>query len=119
MADPNLRDFYGRIYRIQKRHRRGGGFEATGTLSRAYFVPPPSRSFHIVRPLVMVVIAVTVVKVLMLSVVGPADYANRIAGLQAGGTIDRVGAVVMSVDPVTGFLAEKISDLRSSQAAAK
>lgn len=119
MADPNLRDFYGRIYRIQKRHRRGGGFEATGTLGRAYFVPQPSRSFHIVRPIVLVIIAVTFVKVLILSVVGPADYASRIAGLQSGSTIDRVGAVVMSVDPVTGFLAEKIAVLRTSQAAAK
>lgn len=119
MADPNLRDFYGRIYRIQKRHRRGGGFEATGTLGRSYFVPPPSRSINIVRPLVMVVIAVTFVKVLMLAVIGPADYASRIAGLQAGGTIDRVGAVVMAVDPVTGFLAGKIDDLRGKLAPAK
>jgi flagellar basal body-associated protein FliL len=119
MADPNLRDFYGRIYRIQKRHRRGGGFEATGTLGRSYFVAPPSRSINIVRPLIMVAIAVTVVKVLMLAAVGPADYASRIAALESGSTIDRVGAVVMTVDPVTGFLAGKISDLRNAQTAAK
>lgn len=119
MADPNLRDFYGRIYRIQKRHRRGGGFEATGTLGRSYFVAPPTRSINIIRPLIMVAISVTMIKVLMLAAIGPADYATRIAGLEAGSTIDRIGAVVMTVDPVTGFLAGKISDLRSLQAAAK
>lgn len=114
MADPNLRDFYGRIYRIQKRHRQGGGFEAAGTLGRAYFQPPQSRSLAapVLRALIMMLVAVTLVKVLMLSAVGPQEYATRLSVLQQGDSFDRVGAFVMTADPVTTFLAGKVAALR-------
>lgn len=114
MADSNLRDFYGRIYRIQKRHREGGGFEAAGTLGRAYFQPPPSRSHvaPVLRAIVMVFAAVTLVKVMILSAIGPHDYADRLSMLRQGDSLDRAGAVVMVADPVTTFLAGKIAALR-------
>lgn len=108
MADQNLNDFYGRIYKIRKTHRRGGGFEAAGTLSRAYFVPPPSRSFpvmRVARPLVMLLAAVTILKALILAEIGPTAYETHVAALQEGDAFDKIGAVLMTPDPVARLVA--------------
>ncbi len=115
MADPNLRDFYGRIYRIQKAHSRGGGFEAEGALGRSYFVAPPARSLafgRLLRPLLYLAIVITLVKAFIFAQIGPATYASRVAALQKGDSIDRVGAFIMIVDPATAYLAGKIEGLR-------
>lgn len=114
MADPNVKDFYGRLYRIKKTHRRGGGFEAAGTLGRAYFVTPPGRrSFllPLLRPLLILVVCLTLLKAVILSSIGGAAYLDRMASLQNGDRISRVGAVVMRIDPVTQYLADKVAQL--------
>ena len=36
MYDPNMRDFYRRVGRIERTHAQGGGFEAAGTLGMTY-----------------------------------------------------------------------------------
>lgn len=115
MADPNLRDFYGRIYRIRKSHSRGGGFEAAGTLGRAYFIPQPARSLRLgrmLRPLLLLIVAVTILKAAILTEIGPQAYAARLATLQKGDALDRIGALIMVADPATSFIAAKVAGLR-------
>lgn len=107
MADPNLKDFYGRVYKIRKSHRRGGGFEAAGTLGRAYFVPRQGKAFPImavVKPLGYVVAAMIVLKALIMNQIGPDAYLQHIQTLFSGDTFDKVGAVLMMPDPVSSFL---------------
>ncbi len=113
MVDRNLQDFYGRLYRIQKIRRRGGGFEAPGTLGKSYFVPRASRNIPIVGPLLIVLVAVTCLKAVILAEVGTKNYDSRIAALEEGGIIDRIGGLVMIADPATEYLSGKIQTLRT------
>lgn len=111
MADPNIQDFYGRLYRIRKTYSRGGGFEAEGTLGRAYFVAPRRRRstlLILVRPLLFLAIFLTLLKAVILSSIGPSAYMDRMATLQNGDRISQAGEVVMQIDPVTRYLADKI-----------
>jgi hypothetical protein len=105
MADAHLRDFYGRVYRIRKNYRRGGGFEAAGTLGRADFVPPPPvrlvPASTILRSLIYTLVSVTLLKALILANIGAADYGARLAVLAKGDALSRIGAVIMTADPVT------------------
>lgn len=115
MADQNLRDFYGRVYKIRKNHSRGGGFEASGTLGRSYFVPPPGRSLPILRiakPAIVLLAVVVILKALILAQIGPTAYETHIAVLQEGDTFDRIGAVLMAPDPAARLLASAFSAAR-------
>lgn len=112
MADPNIRDFYGRVYRIKKSHSRGGGFEAPGTLGRGYtLVPRARRSVRLpfVRPILIMVICVTVLKAVILSFIGLPAYTERVNSLRQGDWIARTGAVIMTIDPATRYLSTKVS----------
>ena len=53
-ADPNLNDFYGRVARIEKAHKKGYGFEARGTLGRSSSYKREKASWRLVKPLVLV-----------------------------------------------------------------
>ena len=113
MVDRNLTDFYGRLYRIQKIRRRGGGFEAAGTLGRAYFVPRPRRrGLPILGPLLIVIVAVTCLKGVIFNAVGPGVYDARIASLQkSASTMDEIGGLIMQAGPATHYIANKIASL--------
>lgn len=111
MADPNIQDFYGRLYRIRKTYSRGGGFEAAGTLGRAYFVPPRRRRSFLVlliRPLLFLAVFVTLLKAVILSSIGATAYMDRLATLQNGDRISQAGEVIMKIDPATRYIADKI-----------
>lgn len=111
--DPNMQDFYKRIGRIDEIRRSGGGFEAQGTLGRAYFQNDRARPrFVWLRALLPVLLAVIVVKAAVLSRVGEATYDERVATLAVGDTADQVGAMLLQSDPATVWLAGKISEMR-------
>lgn len=116
VADPNLKDFYVRLGRIEKIRRAGGGFEAAGTLglSRyAQYARPQRRSLPIFRPLLVVFIAVIGIKGLIHHQVGADTYAARVEALRQGGSVDQVGAFMMQADPLTVFVSAQIRDLFS------
>ena len=109
MADPNLTDFYGRVARFERARANGYGFDAPGTLGRSYFEKKsrPHKSWR--GPVLLVIICIFGMKGAILQSVGGQAYDNRVAGLQAGEGFDRLGGWLMQADPVTVFVAEKIT----------
>lgn len=107
MHDPNLQDFYGRVDRIERTHKAGGGFEAAGTLGMTYYnsLKLQKRRGTWIFPAAMVCLAVVAIKAGVLANIGGNAYGERIAALQAGGMADRVGAWVLQADPLTVKLA--------------
>ena len=108
MSDPNLTDFYARIDRIAQMRARGYGFEAAGTLGRPGMAKPRGRGLALLRSLAFVLICAFGVKAMMQYRVGPDLYDSRVARLQDGDAIDRLGAALMRADPVTLYLADQL-----------
>ncbi|WP_102222717.1 hypothetical protein [Acidimangrovimonas sediminis] len=108
MANPNLVDFEGRLKRIQKIRRSGGGFEASGALGRSAFNRAPRRSVPIVGPLLIVLMAVFALKAVIYAKIGERAYESRVAELSAGKGVQPLGAFIMQSDPLTVALAQKV-----------
>ncbi len=96
-----MRDFHGRLDRIERIHDAGGGFEASGTLGLTYYNNHRRRRLGRLLPLVLILASIVVVKAGVLARLGPDPYAERLARLQAGDALDRVGAYVLQADPLT------------------
>lgn len=111
MADPNLSDFYGRLGRIQKAHKKGYGFEAVGTLGRSYYTKQARRRPSFIGPIVVVLLGVIGLKGAIRYSVGSATYDQRVAALQKGDSVERLGAYIMSADPATLFVSARIREL--------
>lgn len=103
MLDPNLRDFQGRVARIEKTHAAGGGFEADGTLGMYYYnsLKVRRRRGTWIFPLALVFATVLAMKAAVLATVGAEAYGERITALRSGGMVDVIGAWVLQADPVT------------------
>lgn len=102
MHDPNIKDFYDRIGRLQKAHARGEGFEAPGTLGRSYYYrKPKKRPMKMVLPMVFVAMSVFGLKGAIHYQIGAQTYESRVSQLNKGEGFDRLGSVLMSADPVT------------------
>jgi hypothetical protein len=106
MTDPNREDFYGRIARLERAHSRGLGHEATGALGRSAFFRPARRRMPILRGSLFVLATVIGLKTTLYAGMPQSVYLSRLAALKQGTAIERVGAVLMTPDPVTGWLAE-------------
>ena len=111
MADPNLKDFYVRLGRIEKIRRNGGGFEAVGTLGLSHHSRAQRRNTPIFRPMLVVFLAVISVKGVIHHQVGGETYIARVEALRQGGSVDKLGAFIMQADPLTAFVSAQISDV--------
>ncbi len=109
MADPNLVDFYGRVARFERARANGYGFDAEGTLGRSHFTKKTRSHKSWRRTAILVIFCVFGMKGAILQSVGAQSYDSRVAGLQAGEGFDRLGGWLMQADPVTVFVAEKIT----------
>jgi len=107
-----MRDFHGRLDRIEQIHDAGGGFEATGTLGQSYYTRHRRRRLRLGRfaLLVLILASFVLVKAGMLVRLGPETYAERVSRMQAGDALDRVGAYVLQADPLTQRIAELLRD---------
>lgn len=115
MYDPQLREFHGRLARLDKMHRRGFGFEAPGTLGRSYYTRRARRQVPVLRPLILVVAMVILIKAVLLSQIGAADYNERLARVSEGSAVERAGAYIMQIDPATAWLGEELRKLLSGK----
>ena len=111
VTDPNLKDFYVRLGRIEKIRRAGGGFEAAGTLGLSYSAPEERRSMPVFRPLLVVFLAIIAIKGVIHHEVGAQTYAARVEVLRVGTSIDQIGAFIMQADPITVFVSDQIRDV--------
>jgi hypothetical protein len=102
MSDPNMRDFYGRVGRIEDMHRKGYGFEADGTLGMSHFrTRQKTRRVGWLMPLALVLGTVVMIKAAVLANIGPEAYTDRVARLSSGSRADKIGAYVLQADPLT------------------
>jgi hypothetical protein len=107
MSDPNIDEFYGRVARIERAHANGQSFVAVGTLGR----PEPRRSsrvWPIARSLIFVALLITLFKAALLHQIGEGAYGAKVASLWTGGAIDRLGAALMTADPLTVWVARQL-----------
>lgn len=100
-ADPNLNEFYGRVSRIERAHRKGYGFEARGTMGRSSTWKRDRSAWRFVKPLLVVMAVGLVLKGAIHHYVGAELYADRVAVLMAGEGFDRIGGTLMQADAVT------------------
>ncbi len=110
MADPNLIDFYSRVARFERARSDGYGFDAPGTLGRSYYQRKARPRRGILGPLLLVALCGFGLKGAILHTVGSESYNLRVEHLLAGEGFDRLGGWLMQADPVTRFVADKITD---------
>ena len=108
MADPNLREFYGRVSRIEKAYDQGRGFEASGALGRSHYASRRRFRIPVMGPVLVVVCGVIGLKAAIHQGVGAGVYDERVAALWQGDGIDRMGAAIMQPDAATIWLSEQI-----------
>lgn len=111
LADPIMQNFHGRLRRIEKIHRRGGGFEAAGTLGQSFYTRLRRNRRPVLRPALTVLAVFLCFKALTLAHLGAADYGTRIQTLRAGNTLQQFGAHLMAIDPITDAAAAGIRPL--------
>ena len=109
MADPNLTDFYGRVARIRKARSKGYGFEAPGTLGRSHYVQANAKRRSMIGPVLFLLICAVLLKGMIYHAVGTAAYNERVASLQAGEGIERIGGWLMQEEPATILVSNKIT----------
>lgn len=112
MIDPNMRDFYGRVGRIERTYQMGGGFEAAGTLGMTYYnsLKVRRRRMTWLLPVVLVLGTIVAIKAAVLANIGQETYAERIAALSSGDMADRIGAYILQADPLTQYVAAQIEN---------
>ena len=109
MNDPQHEIFVKRLKRVERLNRRGGGFEAVGTLGRSHYTRSRRRSRSIWGPVIIAALAFLILKSLMVQQMGALAYEQRIADLKTGTTVEQVGAFVLQADPATVWLSEQIN----------
>lgn len=110
MYDPNIKDFYQRVGRLKKAHAKGYGFEARGTLGRsAYYRKPRKNRAAMALPMVFLLVSAFALKGAIHYSVGAKTYENRVAALQNGEGFDKLGATLMTADPVTLWVSGTMS----------
>ena len=108
-----MQNFRGRLSRIDKTHRRGGGFEAAGTLGQSFYTRRARRSRRrpVLRPALTVLAVFLCFKAMTLAHLGFADYNGRLEALRTGSTVQQIGAHLMAVDPITQAAAAGLKPL--------
>lgn len=109
MTDPNLKDFYGRVARIEKARSKGYGFEAAGTLGRSYYHRPTTQRRSILGPILFLLLCTFLLKGTIYHSIGPDSYNERVAALQAGDGIEPAGGWLMQPEAATIFVADQIT----------
>lgn len=113
MQDPQRHEFSGRLRRIEKIHRRGGGFEAIGTLGQSHYTRMRLQTQRrpLLRSAVILLASIVLLKGLLLASLGEVAYAEKLARLEAGSLVDQAGAFIMGPDPLSSTIAKLIAPI--------
>jgi hypothetical protein len=103
-------DFDNRLRRIQRsRVKLANGYvSVVGDYGLIVIKPRRQAARFVLRPFVFLAIGLLVFKSLILAALGQPVYEDRLAALQDGSTIERAGAWVMQIDPVSEGLAAQM-----------
>lgn len=112
MSDVKQLQFGQRLRRIEKAHKKlGRGAVVTMTEDGLLVAKPQPLSAGVpLRGVFMALCVLLGFKAFLFSQLGEASYQDRIALLESGSTMERMGAYVMKVDPVTVWLSGLISE---------
>ncbi|MEO1453794.1 MAG: hypothetical protein AAFV31_08225 [Pseudomonadota bacterium] len=108
MGDTNMKNYYQRLDRIGRTHNELAKGYVTEVTNDGLIVHRPRRVRRGLLPwrgILFVLVMGMLFKALLLAYIGEAEYASRVASLQAGTTAEQVGAFVMKADPVTQYIA--------------
>jgi hypothetical protein len=109
MFDPNIKDFYDRVARLKKAHAEGYAFEAEGVLGRSHYRRPKRKNYlKLLLPVAFFFVTALGMKGGIYYFVGAQTYEDRVAALQKGEGIDKLGAVLMEPDDLTLWISEGI-----------
>jgi hypothetical protein len=106
MADPGRDEFYGRVARIERAHAHGFGHEAHGTLGRSAHYRRRRGRIPLLRGSIFVLATLIGLKATLYQGLPEETYMSRLAELKQGTAIERVGAALMTPDPLTRWLGE-------------
>ena len=111
MFDPNIKDFYERVGRLNKAHAKGYGFEAVGVLGRSHYRQSPRKNrLRFLLPVAFLLMAGIALKGTVHYFVGAQTYADRVVELQNGAGFDKLGAAIMAADPLTLWVSKALRD---------
>ncbi|PRY22647.1 hypothetical protein CLV78_106188 [Aliiruegeria haliotis] len=107
MSDTQMKEFEGRIKRIEKINRRGGGFEAVGTLGQSFYTRARKRTQRrpLLRSTIVVLMVMVTFKGFLLAANGETAYTAKLEALQEGTAVQKAGSFVMAIDPLTRAVA--------------
>ncbi len=111
MADAKQIQFGHRLKRIDRSHRRLAQGYVTSVNHDGLIIARPARRSS-GMPLRGVFLCLTVLltfKAFVYAQIGAAAYADRVALLESGTIVEKLGAYVMVADPVTVWLAQQIN----------
>ncbi len=113
MRDPQMKAFSGRLRRIEKTQRSGGGFEAAGTLGQSHYTRARRRAERrpLLRPALTIVTVIVAMKGCLLAAIGERSYLEKVQGLMDGNLFEQGMAFVMAADPVSNAVAHVIAPL--------
>jgi hypothetical protein len=112
VSQRQLKQFRQRLKRIARIHRRGGGFEAAGTLGQSFYTRQAKRQQRpVLRPAITIVATLVTMKAVAAASMEEGAYAARVANLSGGTAIERAGALVMKPDPISRTLAQWMQPL--------
>ena len=107
MTDVKQMQFENRLRQIGKKHRKlSQGYVTTVTADGLIVANPQRKSgHHVVRSVFLCLAVMLAFKIFLYLEIGRDAYLARVAELQNGSMLDKVGAYVMVPDPLTVNLA--------------
>ncbi|SFP95844.1 hypothetical protein SAMN05421853_10130 [Roseivivax halotolerans] len=111
--DTAHKSFIQRQKKLNKKHRRLASGYVNRLNENGVIEHRPSRDYLrlTLAPFVILVAFFFAFKALLLTHLGDADYLAHLAALETGNLTEQVGARLMSLDPVTQFLADIAAQL--------
>ena len=106
-------EFNQRVNRLNKKHAKlSRGYRATMRKDGLVVMKPQRvQSAVPVKALVMCFLGLFAFKVFLLSSLGASAYQYRIDSLEQGTSVEKAGAWVMQIDPLSAYVAEQVGAL--------
>lgn len=106
-------EFDQRVHRLTKKHQKlSRGYRATMRKDGLVVMKPQRiRSGIPARVLVLSLVGFFAFKAFLLSSLGPTGYQFRVDGLNEGTSVEKAGAWVMQIDPVSQFLSGQLNKI--------